>query len=258
LIPFYTKTRRLIDLCSSCRVPVQCHVCQTTHAHLTLTPDESRWMALRRGSGKSTLAAAVCARLNAAAGAEIAVVFPMDGFHLSRAQLAALPQPDEALRRRGAPFTFDADAFVHRVRAARTTHDDVTKVPAFDHEVHDPEEDVISIDPSHKVVLVEGNYLLLPEEPWCQLAGGDGAALLDETWFVDTPVDAAMERVMRRHVAVGRTAEEAKTRADGNDRPNADLVWANREAADVMVPSYDWDAGAGKDSGPSGVEVRVS
>ena len=63
------------------------------------------------GSGKSTLASAVCARLNAAAGDDIAIVFPMDGFHYYRAQLAdpaMFPDPDEAKRRRGAPFTFNA------------------------------------------------------------------------------------------------------------------------------------------------------
>ena len=58
--------------------------------------------------------------------------------------------------------------------------------------MHDPEEDAIAIAPSHKVILVEGNYLLLPEEPWSQLYGDDGGnALLDETWFVDTSVDEA-------------------------------------------------------------------
>lgn len=196
------------------------------------------------GSGKSTLAAAVCRRLNAAAGADVAVVFPMDGFHYYRAQLDEFPDPEEARRRRGSPFTFDAEAFVSRVRATKTNLDDVTLVPAFDHEVHDPEEDAIAISPSHKVVIVEGNYLLLAQEPWRRLwVDGDGdeeEALLSETWFVDTSVDAAMERVVRRHVAVGRTPEEAKRRADGNDRPNGELVWANREAADVIVPSYKW------------------
>jgi hypothetical protein len=49
----------------------------------------------------------------------------------------------------------------------------------------------------------------------------------------------------RSSEAVGRTAEEAKARADGNDRPNGELVWANRAAADVIVPSYDWDGAAG-------------
>mmetsp|Transcript_6778 Transcript_6778/g.17369 ORF Transcript_6778/g.17369 Transcript_6778/m.17369 type:complete len:239 (+) Transcript_6778:1-717(+) len=124
------------------------------------------------GSGKSTLAAAVCARLNAAAGADIAVVFPMDGFHYYRAQLAAFPDPEEATRRRGAPFTFDARAFVDRVRAAKDNRADATLVPAFDHEVHDPEEGKIVISPTHKVIFVEGNYLLLPDAPWSELTKG--------------------------------------------------------------------------------------
>jgi pantothenate kinase len=113
-------------------------------------------------------------------------------------------------------------------------------VPAFDHQVHDPEEDAITILPSHKVILVEGNYLLLPDEPWRELWDGAGA-LLDERWFVDTAVDDAMTRVMGRHVAVGRSAEEAKSRADGNDRLNGEMVWAARGNADVHVPSYEWE-----------------
>jgi pantothenate kinase len=113
----------------------------------------------------------VCERLNAAAGSDVAVVFPMDGFHYYRKQLDAMPDQEEARKRRGSPFTFDAEAFVARVRAAKLNGSNQpwlptptpTMVPAFDHEVHDPEEDAITILPSHKVILVEGNYLLLPE-----------------------------------------------------------------------------------------------
>ena len=196
----------------------------------------------------------MCERLNAAATDDVAVVFPMDGFHYYRAQLAEFDDPEEARRRRGAPFTFDAEGFVDRVAAAKTNADAVTLVPAFDYEVHDPEEDAIAIKPSHKVILVEGNYLLLPDDPWAKLhaAGADGSApLLTETWFVDTSVDEAMERVMRRHVAVGRTSEEARARADGNDRPNGELVWANRHVAEVIVPSYDWDGAATAGKAPA-------
>ena len=96
-------------------------------------------MAGSPGRGKSTLAAAVCARLNAAAGADVAVVFPMDGFHYYRSQLAEFSDPEEATRRRGSPFTFNARAFVDRVRAAKDNRVDTTLVPAYDHEVHDPE-----------------------------------------------------------------------------------------------------------------------
>ncbi len=49
--------------------------------------------------------------------------------------------------------------------------------------------------PSHHIVLVEGNYLLLEEQPWRQLR-----ELFDDTWFADCPVDTAMDRVFQRQV----------------------------------------------------------
>ena len=151
------------------------------------------------GSGKSTLARLVRDRVNAAAGDDVAVVFPMDGFHYYMKDLRSnkdglFPDEHEAVTRRGSPFTFDAERFVARVAAARTASgdDDVTRVPAFDHAVHDPTENAIEIKGSHKIVLVEGNYVLLPDDPWRTLRDEN---VLDESWFVDVAVDDAMRRV---------------------------------------------------------------
>ena len=197
------------------------------------------------GSGKSTLARLVRDRVNAAAGADVAAVFPMDGFHYSMRDLTTnkdglFPDATEAVRRRGSPFTFDARAFAERVAAAKRAdgRDDVVRVPAFDHETHDPEPDAIEIKGSHKIVFVEGNYVLLPEGPWRALLDD---ALLDESWFVDVSVDDAMRRIEKRHVAVGRSLEDARARADANDRPNGELVARHKGRADVLVPSYDMD-----------------
>jgi len=77
--------------------------------------------------------------------------------------------------------------------------------------------------------------LLLPEKPWQVLVE---ESVFDETWFVDTDVEEAMRRIITRHVRVGRTPEEAKRRADTNDRLNAELVVAaSRKLADILVPS---------------------
>ena len=196
------------------------------------------------GSGKSTLARLTRDRVNAAAGDDVCVVFPMDGFHYSMNDLLTnkdglFPDADVAVKRRGSPFTFDAEAFTARVKKAKAegSSEDVL-APAFCHETHDPEEDAIVIKAKHKIVLVEGNYVLLPDEPWCALKDLN---VLDESWFVDVPVDEAMRRVERRHVAVGRTPAEAKLRADSNDRLNGELVWKHKGRADVFVPSYDMD-----------------
>lgn len=53
--------------------------------------------------------------------------------------------------------------------------------------------DDIQITPSHKVVVVEGNYVLLDIAPWDQLR----SQLVDDTWFVDVDLDVAMERVFK-------------------------------------------------------------
>jgi pantothenate kinase len=72
-----------------------------------------------------------------------AAVVPMDGFHLYRRQLDALPDPGEAHARRGAPWTFDAAAFVECVRRVRGGGG--VLAPSFDHGTGDPVADNIQV-----------------------------------------------------------------------------------------------------------------
>jgi len=176
------------------------------------------------GSGKSTAAAAVCQRLDGA------VVLPMDGFHLWRSELEAMPDPKEAFRRRGAPWTFDAEGFVAAVRSLRSPGEEVL-FPGFDHGVGDPVPGAVRVAAGTRVVLLEGNYLLLSDSPW-----GEIRDLLDEAWFLDCTEEEAMARVAGRHQSVGRSEQEAWARVEGNDRPNSQLVAASAPRADVLVP----------------------
>lgn len=91
-----------------------------------------------------------------------------------------------------------------------------------------------AVEPRHRIVLVEGNYLLLDEPPWVELRSG---GLLDESWFVSLGVDAAMARVAARQVANGAAPAAAAARVESNDRPNAELVAATARHARVLVPS---------------------
>jgi pantothenate kinase len=174
----------------------------------------------------------------------LAVVLPMDGFHYTRAQLDEFPDPRAAHARRGAPWTFDADAFVCAVAAARSADPEKKPllVPSFDHAVKDPVADQIVIGAEAEVVIVEGNYLLLDEEPWRRLwekSGGQAGPppLLDETWFVDSPLEAAMAHIFARQTKeVGLTPDESRKRVEENDGPNARLVVATRQRAGVLVP----------------------
>lgn len=211
------------------------------------------------GSGKTTLARTMVTRLNERYHAErqsehpnlagtapydsgIANYVPLDGYHLSRAQLAAMPDPEEAAFRRGAAFTFDAQEYLSLVRRLRERilPETVTiYAPSFDHAVKDPVENDIPIPPTARVVVFEGLYVALDEEPW-----RDAAKLMDELWFIDVAVDTAIERLVKRHVAAGLSPDEthARNRVLKNDMCNGQHVLNHRLPIQEIIKSTEDDA----------------
>ncbi|KAF2013761.1 P-loop containing nucleoside triphosphate hydrolase protein [Aaosphaeria arxii CBS 175.79] len=218
------------------------------------------------GSGKTTLAAIVANRLNekhaqASPGTHnscpLAAFVPMDGYHLSRAQLDALPDPVTAHARRGAAFTFDGDSFltlVKKLREPLCPETSTLYAPSFDHAVKDPVQDDIAIQSSVRIVIFEGNYLSLDKSPW-----KEASELMDELWFVDVDFDVARDRLVHRHVKAGiaKDKEEAGKRADENDLVNGKEIVEGRLKVDEMVKSIEdseWapekqETGNGKDRG---------
>ena len=190
------------------------------------------------GSGKSTLAAELreeaLALLGPGADAGAVVVLGMDGFHLTRAQLAAMPDPEEALRRRGAPWTFDAAGCAARLRDVREAAPDaVVRWPSFDHAVKDPVEDDVVVPAAARLVILEGIYVLHPLDGFDALRPA-----LDEAWFLDTPREEAHARLAARHQAAwGVSAEEAERIIAVNDGLNALVVAKSRALADAVVRS---------------------
>ncbi|KAK1980273.1 P-loop containing nucleoside triphosphate hydrolase protein [Colletotrichum cereale] len=182
------------------------------------------------GSGKTTLSQLVTTRLNARAATlgpsnpsrathPPAAFVPMDGYHLTRAQLSDMPDPDNAHARRGAVWTFDGYSFCKLVVSLREPlRADTSSIyaPSFDHAVKDPKADDIVIQPYHRIVVFEGNYLAIDMSPW-----NDAAKLMDELWFVDVDFDVARKRLIRRHIKAGIAKDEAE--ADKRAREN-DLV----------------------------------
>ncbi|KAI7841354.1 hypothetical protein COHA_004972 [Chlorella ohadii] len=180
------------------------------------------------GSGKSSTAKAVCARLNAR-GVPAANV-PMDGFHYYRRQLDQMPDPELAHARRGAEWTFDARAYHACLQQIKATGQ--AEAPSFDHGVGDPVPNDIQVGRQHRVVLSEGNYLLLAAEPWCKLH-----ELFDEAWYIDCDVDTAMQRVFQRQTGNGLEPEVSRWRIAANDRPNAEQIATTASRATLLVPT---------------------
>eukprot|EP00249_Psilotum_nudum_P009645 c22063_g1_i4 orf=308-1054(+) len=188
------------------------------------------------GAGKSTVANEVVNRLNALwhnnnvgpGSHDIAISMPMDGFHLYKWQLDAMEDPIEAHARRGAPWTFDPVKLVNSLTTLR--NQGWVYVPSFEHGVGDPQENCICVNQLHKVVVVEGNYLLLAEGYWKKLT-----FLFDERWFLEVDIDKAMKRVLKRHILTGSTPEQAQWRVEHNDRRNAELIATSKEHADLCA-----------------------
>ncbi|KAI1000691.1 hypothetical protein K3495_g7507 [Podosphaera aphanis] len=193
------------------------------------------------GSGKTTLATTVVRHLNAGATTTpVAAYLPMDGYHLTRAQLDQMADPGQAHARRGAAFTFDAaglGALVQRLRdrITPTTH----TAPSFSHADQDPIPDAIRIAPSTRIIVLEGNYLALDRPGWREIA-----AAFDERWFVDVSLDRAADRLVRRHVRAGLAPDEAAAwiRVRENDLLNAREIVAARVAVDEVIPSCEDEA----------------
>ncbi len=172
------------------------------------------------GAGKSTVADALVDRLGAGA-----VVVPLDGFHRPHDELVAAGLVD----RKGAPETFDPTSFVELLGAFRAPGRTVT-APAYDRSIEDVVPDAIRIERHHRIVVVEGNYLLLPSGSW-----GAIRDLLDLAVYVDVDDRLRIERLVARHVAFGKSADHAARFVEESDEVNARLVAASRRRADVAV-----------------------
>ena len=174
------------------------------------------------GSGKSTLAKAVVTEL--VARGHDAVIMPMDGFHLDNRLLEA----HGLLARKGAPETFDFGGFASAIRRVR----DEPRVflPVFDRTREIAIAGAEEIRPETRIVVVEGNYLLLDEEPWRGLA-----PLWDYTVFLDVPLTELERRLVSRWLGFGYPLDQAREKAQGNDIPNARRVLAARAPVDLVL-----------------------
>jgi pantothenate kinase len=176
------------------------------------------------GAGKSSLATRLVADVDGV------VLVPMDGFHRTTADLEARGWVAE----RGTPRTFDAEAYVALLRTLRAGG--AARAPAFDRDREEPVPEAILVPADARLVVTEGNYLLLDQPPWLHVH-----ELLDEVWFLEVPEQLRIERLVARHVRYGREPAAAWQRAtSGSDAANARLVAGTRSRADLIVDAAEF------------------
>jgi pantothenate kinase len=186
------------------------------------------------GAGKTTFAEHLVRLLQAPPGGGepgrwVAHV-PMDGFHLADVELDRLGRRE----RKGAPDTFDASgyaALLGRLRADED-EDEVVYAPAFERDLEQPIAGSIPVPRAARLIVTEGNYLLLGEGGWTRVR-----SQLDEVWYCDLDADERLRRLIARHERFGKDHEAAVAWANGTDQRNADLIARTRGDADLVIPA---------------------
>ncbi|WP_353511226.1 nucleoside/nucleotide kinase family protein [Intrasporangium sp.] len=202
---------------------------QLAEAAIALVTDRRRALlgiAGPPGAGKSTLADELVQTVAATQGAGWVAHVPMDGFHLADVQLERLG----ARHRKGAPDTFDADGYAHLLRRLLEDPDQPIYAPGFERTLEQPIAAAVVVPPSVRLVITEGNYLLLPEPRW-----EAARRQLTEIWQVTTEDDTRRARLVDRHVAFGKDPDAAARWVAESDEVNAALIASATHRADRVI-----------------------
>lgn len=172
------------------------------------------------GSGKSTVSHHLASQLDCP-------IVGMDAFHLAMEVVERLG----LVHVKGAPHTFDVGGFIALLeRLNRRPPEPTIWAPRYERALRNPIGSAIPVNADDEIVIVEGNYLLLEEDPWHRVA-----ELLTACVYLDIGRDTRIARLVDRHIAFGKPPEVAREFVMRSDEANARLVAATRPRADVVV-----------------------
>jgi pantothenate kinase len=176
-------------------------------------------------SGKSTLAAELHATLNEASAGSCALL-PMDGFHYDDEVLVARGW----LARKGAPHTFDVGGYAAALRRLRANGEVSVAVPRFDRTIEIARAGAIVIERDVRLIVTEGNYLLVDDDPWRSLR-----SLFDHAALIVAESDTLTARNRQRWIDMDKDEDFIRVKLESNDLPNVHYVAERSAGADWIV-----------------------
>jgi pantothenate kinase len=176
-------------------------------------------------SGKSTITGKLIRSLNKVDPGSTALL-PMDGYHYDDEVLG----PRGWQSRKGAPHTFDVGGYASSLRRLRANDEPTVAVPRFDRDIEIARAGAIIIEPTARLIVTEGNWLLLDDEPWPMLRPH-----FDHTVLVVADMETLTQRNRNRWVGYDYTEEMIRQKLEGNDMPNARLVYERSTEPDWII-----------------------
>lgn len=177
------------------------------------------------GAGKSTLVEFLLSGVNNDRPGRAAIL-AMDGYHYDDRLLRARG----LLSRKGAPETFDVGGLAAMLDRLRMNTEEEIAVPIFDRGIETARAGAAIIPKTAEIILVEGNYLLLDQMPWSDLA-----PRFDLRLMIHVPRTVLQQRLEARWRGLGLSAAETDAKVQGNDLPNGIFVQDQSVNADLLI-----------------------
>lgn len=175
-------------------------------------------------AGKSHLASILPGIIDHALNASVTSTFAMDAYHMTNQALVA----QGIHPHKGCHFTFDVKTFSEKLVEIKENPGEIS-CPIYNRSLGDPTPDAKTIGVSDKIILVEGNYLLLDIWPWNTLR-----YLFEYSIFIEVDQALQFQRLLKRHQASGKTIQEAEHKIHRTDFPNAELIRRYQHRADYV------------------------
>jgi len=189
------------------------------------------------GSGKTIFATLLVSVINLLKKQDYAVYVGLDGWHYPNTYLDThtilIGGELIPLRKiKGAPETFDSKAALSCLQRIR--QGESVRFPIYSRELHDPIKDKGSVEPFHQVVVIEGNYLLLDEDPWKLFF-----PLFDICIFLEIETSRLLDGLRERHRRGGKNTDLIAHHMLSVDLPNIVRVKSGVNNAQVIVHKAD-------------------
>lgn len=183
------------------------------------------------GAGKTTLLSFLERLSGELKGIGKLQTIGMDGFHRRQEYLLSHEvllngKQIRMVEIKGAPVTFDLDRLKESVK--KVAAGETCGWPVYDRLLHNPVENAVIID--SEIVLLEGNYLLLDEDGWQDLA-----AYADYTVSVSADEELLRTRLIERRIKTGVPEDAAIRFVDFSDMPNVRLCLQKSKPAELQL-----------------------